>query len=493
LAGGGTTTPEKAAGQDSPAPTFGTKMLWFALPACASVLLLAITNTMCLDVAVVPFLWVLPLSLYLLSFMLCFDSPRWYSRRLYTYALVPAVGLVGLALYAVHRVSVIHQVVVYSGALFVCCMLCHGELYRLKPPPAFLTSFYLLIATGGAAGGIFVAVIAPLIFRSYTELHWGLWLLSGLLIAVHARAGTSLAIGSRRVPGWACATLGSAMTGLLLVVVARQGYTDTIHTTRNFYGALRVRETFFPEGFVWTRRLYHGSTMHGIQMLPPQDPLVPIGYYRQGSGVELALSRFPRQVQRRIGVVGLGIGTLSIYGSKTDVVRFYEINPEIQRLAESMFTFLAGSQAQVKVVLGDARISLENELPQEFDVLVLDAFSSDAIPTHLLTREAFAVYARHLKPDGALLFNITNRHLDIAPVVETLASELQMQTLVMATMDSTSPGAFGDLVWMVASRNPELMNDPVLKQAAQERRGPARRVVWTDDHSSLLQVLVWRF
>jgi hypothetical protein len=492
-AGDGAITSEVAAGQNPPAPTFGAKALWFALPACASVLLLAITNTICLDVAVVPFLWVLPLSLYLLSFMLCFDNPRWYSRRLYTYALMPAIGLVCLVSYAVHRVPVMHQVVVYSGALFVCCMLCHGELYRLKPAPAFLTTFYLLIAAGGAVGGIFVALIAPLIFHTYAELHWGLWLLSGLLIAVHARAGTSLTVGSRRVPGWTCATVGSALAGLLVVVVARQGYTDTIHATRSFYGALSVRERFSPEGFYWTRGLFHGSTMHGLQMLPPKDPLIPVGYYRQGSGVELALSRFPRQSQRRIGVVGLGVGTLSIYGKKSDVVRFYEINPEIQRLAESMFTFLAGSQAQVEIVLGDARISLENEPPQEFDVLVLDAFTSDAIPVHLLTREAFGVYARHLKADGVLLFNITNRHLDIEPVVKTLASELQMQTLTLSTVDPMRPGVVTDLVWMAVSRNQELMNDPVLKQAARERRGPARKVVWTDDHSSLLEVLAWRF
>jgi SAM-dependent methyltransferase len=483
-AGGDATTERGEA-----APEFACKVLWFALPGCASVLLLAITNTMCLDVAVVPFLWVLPLSLYLLSFMLCFDSPRWYSRPVFTVALWPAIGMVAWALYDVHRMPLLLQVAVYSVALFVGCMLCHGELYRLKPAPAHLTSFYLWIAGGGAAGGIGVAVIAPLLFRSYAELPWGLWLLSALLVAIHARARTALVLESRRFPGWVLAALGSGLVAGLFGLLAWVGGSETVHASRNFYGVLSVRERYVPEAKLWTRALFHGSTLHGLQLLPPKDPLVPLGYYRQGTGVELALSRFPRQEQRRMGMVGLGIGTLAIYGGPSDVIRFYEINPAVVRLAESRFAFLEGTPAQVEVVLGDARISLENEPPQGFDVLVLDAFSSDAIPVHLLTREAFALYARHLKPDGALLIHITNRHLDLEPVVEGLAAERGLSTLTLTARNPTRPGSPIDAVWMIVSRNEQLLNDPAVLQEARAKEGPARHVLWTDDHSSLLQVL----
>jgi hypothetical protein len=328
-----------------------------------------------------------------------------------------------------------------------------------------------------------------LVFRSYAELPWGLWLVSALLVAIHARARTALVIESRRFPGWVLAGMGSGVVAGLFGLLAWMGGSETVHASRNFYGVLSVRERYVPEAKLWTRALFHGSTLHGLQLLPPENPLVPLGYYRQGTGVELALSRFPRQEQRRIGMVGLGIGTLAIYGGVSDVIRFYEINPEVKHLAESRFAFLKGTPAQVKVVLGDARTSLETEPPQAFDVLVLDAFSSDAIPVHLLTREAFALYARHLQRDGALLFHISNRHLDLEPVVEGLAAERGLSTLTVTSRNPTRPGSPIEAVWMIVSRNEQLMNDPTLLQEARGKEGPARHVLWTDDHSSLLQVL----
>jgi hypothetical protein len=475
--------------QDHPAPGAGIRFLWLALPACASVLLLAVTNTICQDVAAMPFLWVLPLTLYLASFVLCFEGPRWYSRRAYTCALVLAAALLCFALATGHRGSLVAQVTVYLTALFVCCMVCHGELYRLRPPPRWLTSFYLQIATGGAAGGVFVALVAPLLFTSYAELHWGLWLLSGLLVLIHVQARSSLALGARRIPGWPLAAAGAAALGLALVVVSQQRSSGSIHEVRNFYGALRVTERVVPEELMVVRELYHGSTLHGVQMLPPHDSLRPVGYYEKGSGAELAFSRFPRRGQRRIGVVGLGTGALSVYGNPTDVVRFYEINPEIKHVAQTMFTFLAGSKASVEIVLGDGRIVLESEPPREFDLLVLDAFSSDAIPVHLLTREAFALYLRHLRPDGALLFNVTNRHLDLRPVVEAATAEFQLEALALGAITPAGAWAPSELVWMLASRNTELMRDPLIRSAARDRRSTGRRVLWTDEQSGLLQVM----
>lgn len=479
---GGTTG--AATADEAPTPT--TVLLWFALPACASVLLLAVTNTICLDVAVVPFLWVLPLSLYLVSFILCFDSPRWYNRRAYGYALVVCAALACVALAVGHRFPLVVQIAVFSATLFTCCMICHGELYRLKPPARGLTLFYLMLAAGGATGGVLVAIVAPRIFSSYAELPWGLWLMSVLLVLVHKRAGTTIGKGARRLPAWAAASVGTIVLGAALVAGAGSGRSELLHATRNFYGVLEVREWTAPGSGVRLRGLYHGTTMHGVQLQPPDNPLQPVGYYEKGSGVELAFSRFPRQNERRIGVVGLGLGTLAIHAHETDIVRFYEINPEVERLARSMFTFLDRARASVEIVLGDARISLENEPPQRFDLLVLDAFTSDAIPVHLLTREALAVYVRHLQPDGALLFNITNRHLDVESVVRTAAAELGFRTVTIRGSGGVRGSA--ELDWMIVSHNPVLLDDPAI--AGRASRPRARSVVlWTDDHSSLLQVL----
>jgi hypothetical protein len=261
---------------------------------------------------------------------------------------------------------------------------------------------------------------------------------------------------------------------------------DTLRADRNFYGVLRVTEAVAPPMFVPIRRLQHGSTVHGYEVQPPGDPSQIFGYYTKGSGVELALSRFPRQRARHIGVVGLGVGTLAAYANETDHVRYYEINPQVKLIADEMFTFLWRSRARVDVVLGDGRMSLEREPPQEFDVLVLDAFSSDAIPVHLLTKEAFDLYSRHLRPDGVIAVNVTNRHLDLGPVVAGLALAFEMRAAVIR--GSREGNRYDGLDWILLTRNVQLLNDPVVSSRSTSLDGK-KAILWTDEHSSLWSVL----
>jgi SAM-dependent methyltransferase len=397
----------------TPAPTKFTRALWILLPACASILLLATTNKICLDVAVIPFLWVLPLSLYLLTFILCFDSPHWYARRGYHIALLPASGLLCYALWEGPAIPLVLQIGIYTAVLWIFSTVCHGELCLLKPSPRFLTGFYLSIATGGAIGGVAVAIVAPLIFHSYAELNWGAWLVVALVALIHFRERIRAQIGARRFPLRGIALAFVLVFGFTLHWQSRHARAGLVAATRNFYGLLRMFEIFGNDPWQHAYRLQSGEVVHGLQFTEPARAREANTYYDMDSGVALALQHFPGE-NRRIGVVGLGCGSVAVYGKRGDTFRFYEINPEVQRLAESHFSFLSGTPAKVEVVLGDARLRLEAEPPQQFDVLVLDAFSSDAIPVHLLTREAFAIYRRHLRPDGIIVVHMRVR---LAPSV----------------------------------------------------------------------------
>src|ERR1051325_9860722 len=471
-------------------PSTFTKLLWLLLPACASVLLLATTNKICQDVAVIPFLWVLPLALYLLSFIICFDNTRWYARFPFALMFVAAVGAMCWALFKGVDASIRTQVFVYSVGLFVCCMVCHGELYRLRPDPRRLTGYYLMVAAGGALGGFFVAVVAPLLFTDYFELHWGLLLCGLLFTVVCARDNSGVSPNQWRwlactltlaVFGgldWALVWLGKhhpavpksffigtrvGMWGLLVLFVAlwivRKKFqtfrywrflaclwltlgwlgplaalslqtSDTVESvvakSRNFYGTLRVCEYWKNDPESHYLLLRHGRITHGLQMVDPPYARLATTYYSRGSGVALAVASLP-EGERRIGVVGLGTGTMTAFGRAGDYVRIYEINPDVKHLATTQFTYLSNCPARVEVALGDARLSMEREPPQNFDLLALDAFSSDAIPVHLLTKEAFALYARHLKTNGIIAVHISNHYLNLEPVVENVAREFKYQ------------------------------------------------------------------
>ncbi len=468
------------------APTWADRAMWVGLALVASLMLLATTNQVCLDVATVPFLWILPLTIYLLSFILCFDADRWYSRKWYVVLL--ALSLLGVirTLLTGAAVSIVLQVMTYLSALYFCCMVCHGELAKQRPSPRYLTSFYLLISLGGAGGGLFVGVLAPAVFPAYWELHIGIVACLIATLAVFFRDKASVLYHGQSRPAWVGLLVWSGLLVHALQTHAREAVSSALAVTRNFYGVLRIVDEQ-PAGTAPAHRgMYHGSILHGVQFLEPEHKRNPTTYYGEQSGAGLALRFHRTNSPRHIGVVGLGVGTLATYGQKADRLRFYEINPDVITLAQQYFTYLSDSPAKSTMVLGDARLSLEQEPNNQFDVLVLDAFSGDAIPTHLLTHEAGQLYTRHLKPDGILCIHISNLHFDLRPVVLGLARDLGMQaTCVEAPADESR----GQLMchWMLLTREalpPELLND------AHEVEGlPSKSIQWTDEWSNLLSVL----
>lgn len=533
--------------------------LWLLLPACASILLLATTNKLCQDIAVMPFLWVLPLAIYLLSFIISFDNPRWYQRTLFAIAMVVALPAVCWALFMETDLSLGWQVGVYTGALFVCCMVCHGELYRLRPDPSQLTGFYLMIAAGGALGGLFVAVIAPLIFADYYELHWALLLCGALFTSICAMDRQSAATGQwrwlagvltlgmvvgvdallawsgrkypdllgdrvplMRVAWWAAMgllvvlwlarrqhrnfqhwrflacfwlTVGLVVLGTALWFQARDFGERVVARSRNFYGTLKVCEYHKEDPEEHYLLLEHGRITHGLQFLHPDYAKWPTTYYSDESGLALATRALPAG-PRRIGVVGLGTGTMAVFGRKGDYLRIYEINPQVVQIASSRFTYLSNCPAQVEIALGDARLSLEHESPQGFDLLALDAFSSDAIPVHLLTQEAFELYSRHLNTNGVIAVHISNRYLDLQPVIRNLAREFNLKLAIIdyeeEGEDEDGNGAWWNYssTWALLTHNDTIINHPSIRAAGKPTDTNATAVpLWTDDFASIFQIL----
>ncbi len=473
-------------------PGIMARVLWLALPACGSVLLLAVTSQMCYDVGPEPFLWVLPLGLYLVTFILCFESDRVYLRPVFWPLLVPATAGILWLLYENVDAPILYQIVGYSAGLFVACMVCHGELSRLKPHPRHLTSFYLTLSAGGAVGGVLVAVVAPLVFPAYYELHVGLW--TCMLLAVIAWLYERRTRGSRG-PAWAFPLVGvSAVAGLvaaavLLVQEAGDQIKDAQSVSRNFYGLLRVTEFNPDDPENAYRILYHGRIMHGLQY--EEGPLrsEPTTYFGPNSGVGLALLNRRHDGPMRVGVVGLGTGTLAAYGRTGDTFRFYEINPAVRRLATSRFTYLADSAARCDVVLGDGRLSLEREPPEEYDVLALDAFSGDAIPVHLLTEEAFQIYQRHLKPDGVLAVHTSNRFVDLEPVVLGLAERFGLGWAIIDDQNVGGSEEFSESTWILLSHDRNFLERGAIRSAATPPQSKCAPRLLTDDYSDLFSLL----
>ena len=472
----------------SAAPSQWTKLLWFALAMVPSVLLLATTNQVCLDVASVPFLWVLPLTLYLLSFILCFDSDWWYSRRI----MMPAAVLALAALYPVLRtgasVTFALQLLAYFAAFFVCAMVCHGELVRRKPDSVHLTSFYLVIAAGGAAGGIFVGVVAPLVFNGYYELHLGLFACAALMLIVLGTDKQSHYFRCRPRPVWIVMFLTLSVFGVALADEARQKDGSLIDVKRTFYGVLRVNrdDALYDDADEPTVRLVNGRIAHGFEYEKPELRAVPTTYYSPESAIGLLLKDHPGQKPRRVGLVGLGIGTLATYARPGDHFQFYEINPTVERLARKYFHYLSDCRGNVEVILGDARLSLDRELPQNFDVLVLDAFAGDAIPVHLLTVEAFGIYLRHMAPQGVIAVHVSNRHFDLKPVVDAIARHHHLTTANIHS-DDTSYGGYSSQWILVAADHKPLDAEAIREVTDTDDDG--RLVLWTDNHASLVEVL----
>ncbi len=467
-------------------PQGSLQLLWLALAACASALLLSVTNHLSQNVAAIPFLWVLPLSLYLLTFILCFESPRWYRRALFIRLAAVALGSMAYATSNSIEISDLRiSLPLFAFSLFICCMVCHGELARLKPDAEHLTTFYLMTAAGGALGGLFVAFLAPAVFPALYEFPIAITACGLLIVYVFYRQNPR---GSLRSPVWfVCAALALAI-GVYVAHETRATVAGSRLLVRNFYGTLRVSDNEKTADEEATRQLTHGTINHGQQFLSPDLRRKPTTYYGPTTGIGLALKQLGESGPLRVGVIGLGTGTLAAYGRAGDTFRFYEINPLVPLIANTQFTFLQDSPARTEVVLGDARLSLEREPAQHFDLLAVDAFSGDSVPVHLLTREACAVYWRHLKPDGVLAFHVSNKFLDLAPVAKQTAAASQRDAVLVSNEIDVESGTF-EADWVLVTNREDLSRWPFATGPPKKIPvGPQMRM-WTDDYSNLWQSL----
>jgi SAM-dependent methyltransferase len=465
------------------APVSGTDVaLWLALSATGSVLLLAVTNHLTQNVAAVPLLWLAPLTLYLLSFIVTFEGRGWY-RPEWIWSLLVAwfAGMGWLVVDTDFQFDLPVQLGVFLPGLLIGCLFCHGELYRLRPAPGRLTLFYLVVSAGGALGGVLVAVVAPLVFSGYYELGFGLVALA--LLAAVRLWGLNLVARYASL----AALLGISACAAYDAVRYQR---DVRVATRSFYGVLRVKEYGMPGEEGHLRRLVHGAIMHGEQYPHEKTRVQPTTYYHQNSGIGAALRSLGER-PARVGVVGLGVGTLAAYGRPGDLYRFYEIDARVMQVALHEFTYLADSKAKIELALGDARLTLEREPPRGFDVLAVDAFSSDAIPVHLITRQALGMYLRHVRPDGIVAFHVSNRFLDLVPVVARIAREQGAHAmLVRDEPDEEEDDKRARTDWVLVSRDPAALKRGEIAQrggvAPHDR--PEWRT-WTDDYSNLIQIL----
>lgn len=467
---------------DAPAPAgrppaLGDYLLWLGLPALGSWLLLAVTNHITQNVAAIPFLWVLPLSVYLLTFVLCFESDRWYRRTFFLPATAAMLVLCAFGLQNDIGSDVKTALPIYVVGLFALCMFFHGEMARMRPAPRYLTRFYLMLSLGGAVGGITVGLIAPQVLPAYYEL--------GVGLVLSALAGAAV-LRERRLGLAGGMALALCCAGFLALQV-RGDTTDARQMTRNFYGTLVTLDTRRDNPADNVRQMYHGSVKHGEQFLAPARRREPTSYYGASSGIGLALAAAPER-PRRVGLIGLGAGTLAVYGRRGDVYRVYEINPQVFALADSEFSFLADSAATIERVLGDARLALEREPPQAFDVLAVDAFSGDAVPIHLITGEAMAVYLRHMQPDGVIAFHVTNRFLAMAPVVQQIA-QAQGLHAVLVHDEAEHNDALRRTDWVLVARNPQSLASAAIRHASIAIAPIAGLQPWTDDFNNLFGVL----
>lgn len=523
-------------------PTLEQRMAWLLLPALASLMLLAVTAYVCQDVAVIPFFWVLPLSLYLLSFIICFDASAWYRRRIFACVLGASAFWIcfvmldetiatktnaaiewaneTLGTKVEYRLDLdgdyfgefseavngllekvgtekrfevsdfVGEAFAYLLLLFSLCMVCHGELVRGKPSSKYLTEFYMLVSAGGAVGGIFVGLICPQVFSFQLELNIGLV------------AGFMLALGVLWDDFWLTWCLNRlwkkciafALGFLVLLLVVRAQFTvlkdrdAAIVQKRNFYGVLKVKDhNVGTEEEI--RELLNGRILHGSQFRDDLRRRLPNTYYDPESGVGVAARFLQSKGPSRVAVVGLGTGTMAAYGGAGDYYCFYEINPNVREIAQTQFTYLQDTPAEVHIELGDARISMERQSPQNYDLIVLDAFSGDAIPVHLLTKESLELYFKHLNKDGIIAVHVSNRHLDLNPVVYGLGRHFKVR---MTEVHKTRDGGWGEAAsdWILLTNNKEFLMSDGVREFGQDLAKPDKEIpLWTDQYSNLFQIM----
>jgi SAM-dependent methyltransferase len=455
------------------------RSLWVALAACGSLLLSAVTNHISQNVATIPLLWIVPLIAYLLSFVVAFGGERWRPRWLMLGLAPIGLGSAGYLLYTgILHTPILIAASIFCGALFLICLFLHSELYRLRPPPDELTTFYFYIAGGGALGAILVGVAAPTVLPGNYELALGFCFTAVLGLIVTWTTGWF----SRAT--W-FATVGLA--GFLVFIQVRADRVNSLVRVRNFYGTLHVTQFEDGELQAMSRTLYNGVISHGQQIFRADLHETPTTYYGPLSGVGLAIDLCCDNRPRRIGVIGLGAGTIAAYGRSGDVVRFYDINPAVVGISRRYFTYLRDSPARVDLVIGDARVSLESDPPQRFDVIAVDAFSGDAIPVHLINAQALDLYKRHLAPNGIVAFHVSNRYLDLKPVVAQLAAHAGMQSAYISNVGDDAKDVWSS-DWVLVTNNESFLNQPGVASAREAVAIPKRLRLWTDDYNSLLPI-----
>jgi hypothetical protein len=509
---------EDRVGARDSATAAGDVFLSIALPACAVVIFMGVTNELCLDTASVPLLWVVPLAIYLLSFVLCFGFPKIYRRA--PVAVLSAAALGGLIWLrfawsgslgsSAGALPIQLFAAAYLIALFLATLLLHGEVYRLRPPPARLTAYYLCISGGGCLGGLFVGIAAPEIFDEYYELPlgWGAcWLL--FAYACVRRPGPLLRRMALRRAFAAAVVFGVGVFAVATIQSTGVAQGELIHQERSFFNILRVVENRPANPARHIVRLESGATTHGAQLVQPNRRHVPTCYYGAGTGIGLVMARRPDEPMN-VGVIGLGAGTLAAYGRSGDRYRFYEVDPEVARIAQDAryFTFLSESPAEIRVVLGDARLSLESEIgsegSREFDLLVLDAFTSDSIPVHLLTVEAFDLYLRHLKRDGVLAMHASSVNFDLVPLIMRQADAHDLGAVSVVNDRNLREFRYRSK-WVILSANADYIEGfPAAIKENRRALGIRPRALflvnpepqqvsaaplWTDDYSDLLSAL----
>jgi SAM-dependent methyltransferase len=452
--------------------------LWLVLAAMGSVTLLGVTNHLTQNISSVPLLWVIPLAVYLLTFILCFEGRNWYRRDIYLGSL--AWMLCVMAWFLADKglqFELLWHIAVFTIGLYFVCMFCHGELARRRPGARYLTLFYLVVSLGGVVGGVLVGIVAPVTLRGYLELEIALVVVAALAVGINFKRPLPIVLLLAVVVAFTCAAL---------VWRVRNFTEDTVYIERNYYGVLRVKEnqTRADDPDTRYRSLVHGAILHGEQWMSEKYRRSATTYYKTSSGIGRTLVAFEGK-PIRVGVIGLGAGSLAVYGDADDVYRFYDINPAVVGIANNWFTYLKDSPAKIEIVLGDARLSLEREAPQNFDVLVVDAFSGDSIPVHLITVEAFTEYLRHMKPDGVIAFHVSNRFLDLKPVLLAISEKHGLEYAYLHE-GSDDGGTTSD--WVVMTRSKQFV---LLRSIVEATEPVAPRPdwgLWTDSYNNLIQV-----
>tara|TARA_R110002153_G_scaffold25502_6_gene80783 strand:- start:9385 stop:11466 length:2082 start_codon:yes stop_codon:yes gene_type:complete len=479
---------------------FSRLILWFMLSALGVILLVSTTNALTQNIPPVPFLWIVPLAIYLLTYVVAFSNIAIYVRNIWL-PFFMLLSFVALLIYFIGgQFDIITQLLIYLLILLCGCMICHGELNSLKPKHGNTTLFYLMLSAGGVFGSFLVTFVAKSLFDEFLEFPLAIF---GVLVLASAsmwwnkqnRLTEAKSSGASVVAKnqLSILTIGTAVVALVWLFafgkLNNQYQQYDIAKARNFYGILSVKD--ISEGKVNERRLIDGTTSHGSQSLPLSKSTVPLSYYRPGTGVQLVIEELSNDRPLQVGIIGLGVGALAAYGQLGDHYTFYELNPLVADFANRYFSYLGSTEADVDVRLGDARVTLQNELDlgdnNAFDLLIIDAFSGDLIPTHLMTQEAFLLYQQHIKAQGVMALHISNRHLSLLPVIMNHSKSLNMQVMLFET---PGDGYEHDAQWVILTNNSLVTQSPkLMAMQTPIAKGQYQNVLWTDDYSSLLAIL----